>query len=162
MLDKDGKVPNAKKALLADAIGTTAGACLGTSTVSTFVESASGIAEGGRTGLTSVSTAMMFFFALFLSPLFLIIPAAATAPALVLVGLFMISPLKEIDFEDYTEAIPAFLTIIMMPLTYSISDGIVFGIVSYIFLKVLTGKAKQVSIMTYVVGILFILKFILH
>jgi adenine/guanine/hypoxanthine permease len=162
MLDNEGKVPNAKKALLADAIGTTAGACFGTSTVSTYVESASGIAEGGRTGLTAVSTAFMFGLALFLSPLFLIIPAAATAPALVLVGLFMITPLKEIELEDYTEAIPAFLTIIMMPLTYSISDGIVFGIISYIFLKVLTGKAKQVSIMTYVVGILFILKFILH
>ena len=159
MLTKDGRVPNANKALLADAIGTTAGACLGTSTVSTFVESASGVAEGGRTGLTAVSTAFMFLLALFFSPLFIIIPAAATAPSLVLVGLFMISPIKEIDFEDFTEAIPAFLTIIIMPLAYSISDGIVFGIISYIVLKVFTGKAKEVSITTYIVGALFVLKF---
>lgn len=159
MIDKNGKVPNANKALLADAIGTTVGACLGTSTVSTFVESASGVAEGGRTGLTAVSTAFMFFVALFFSPLFIMIPAAATAPSLVLVGLFMISPIKEIDFEDFTEAIPAFLTIIMMPLAYSISDGIVFGIVSYIILKVFTGKARAVSIATYIVGILFVIKF---
>ncbi|CAG7839168.1 guanine permease [Clostridium novyi B str. ATCC 27606] len=159
MLDKDGKVPNVKKALFSDAIGTTLGACLGTSTVSTFVESASGVAEGGRTGLTAVSTAVMFGVALFLSPLFAIIPSAATAPALVLVGLFMMEPIKEIDLVDFTEAIPAFFTIIMMPLAYSISDGIAFGVVSYIFLKVLTGKYKEITITTYVVGILFILKF---
>ncbi|AEB77068.1 NCS2 family permease [Clostridium botulinum] len=159
MLDEDGRVPNVKKALFSDAIGTTLGACLGTSTVSTFVESASGVAEGGRTGLTAVSTAIMFAIALFLSPLFAIIPSAATAPALVLVGLFMMEPIKEIDLVDFTEAIPAFFTIIMMPLAYSISDGIAFGIVSYIFLKALTGKYKEVTLTTYVVGILFILKF---
>lgn len=159
MLDKNGRVPRAKEALLADAIGTTVGACLGTSTVSTYVESAAGVAEGGRTGLTALSTAFMFGVSLLLSPLFIMIPSPATAPALILVGLFMISPIKEIDFEDFTEAIPAFFTIIMMPLTYSISDGIVFGITSYVFLKVLTGRAKEVSLATYVVCALFILKF---
>ncbi|QGU93917.1 NCS2 family permease [Clostridium bovifaecis] len=159
MLDEEGKVPNIKKALFADAIGTTVGACLGTSTVSTFVESASGVAEGGRTGLTALSTSAMFAIALFLSPLFAIIPSAATAPALVLVGLFMMEPIMEIDLVDFTEAIPAFFTIIMMPLTYSISDGIVFGIVSYVFLKVSTGRSKEVTIPTYIIGALFILKF---
>ena len=134
MLDKDGKVPNIKKALFSDAVGTTLGACLGTSTVSTFVESASGVAEGGRTGLTAVSTAFMFFLALFFAPLFAVITPAVTASALVLVGLFMIEPIKEIDLHDFTEAIPAFLTIIMMPFAYSISDGIVFGVISYIIL----------------------------
>ena len=134
MLDKDGKVPNIKKALFSDAVGTTLGACLGTSTVSTFVESASGVAEGGRTGLTAVSTAFMFFLALFFAPLFAVITPAVTASALVLVGLFMIEPIKEIDLHDFTEAIPAFLTIIMMPFAYSISDGIVFGVISYLSL----------------------------
>lgn len=160
MLDKDGKVPNIKKALFADAIGTTLGACLGTSTVSTFVESAAGVAEGGRTGLTAVSTAAMFFLALFLAPLFGIITPAVTASALVIVGLFMMETVKEIDLEDYTEAIPAFLTIIMMPFSYSIADGIVFGVISYIFLKLFSGKAKEISIATYVVGVVFILKFL--
>jgi AGZA family xanthine/uracil permease-like MFS transporter len=159
ILNDKGQVPHAKEALLSDAIGTTVGACLGTSTVCTYVESAAGVAEGGRTGLTAISTAFMFGIALFLSPLFIMIPSAATAPALVLVGLFMMSPIKEIDFEDFTEAIPAFFTIIMMPLAYSISDGIVFGIISYVLLKVLTGKPREVSIATYVVGLLFIMKF---
>ncbi|WP_392485980.1 NCS2 family permease [Haloimpatiens sp. FM7315] len=161
MLDENGNVPRIKKALFADAIGTTLGACLGTSTVSTFVESASGVSEGGRTGLTAVSTAVMFAIAMFFSPLFIMIPSPATAPALVLVGLFMMEPIKEIDLVDYTEAIPAFFTIIMMPLTYSISDGIAFGMVSYIFLKVLTRRYKEVSIPAYVVGVLFILKFLI-
>ncbi|MFD3155486.1 NCS2 family permease [Haloimpatiens sp. FM7330] len=159
MLDENGNVPRIKKALFADSIGTTLGACLGTSTVSTFVESASGVAEGGRTGLTAVSTAGMFFIALFLSPLFIMIPSPATSPALVLVGLFMMEPIKEIDLIDYTEAIPAFFTIIMMPLAYSISDGIAFGMVSYIFLKVLTKRGKEVTIPAYIVGALFVLKF---
>lgn len=161
MMDENGNVPRIKKALFADAIGTTFGACLGTSTVSTFVESASGVAEGGRTGLTAVSTAGMFAIALFFSPLFIMIPAPATAPALVLVGLFMMEPIKEIDLMDYTEAIPSFFTIIMMPLAYSISDGIAFGMVSYIFLKVLTKRYKEVSIPAYIVGALFILKFLI-
>ncbi len=160
MLDEDGNLPTAKKALFADAVGTTAGACLGTSTVTTYIESAAGIAEGGRTGLASLSTAGMFTLALFLSPLFTMIPSAATAPALVLVGLFMMSSIKKIDLEDYTEAIPAFLTIIMMPFAYSIAEGIVFGILSYIVLKLLSGKGKDVSPLMYILGILFVLKFV--
>ena len=161
MLDENGKVPNIKKALFADAIGTTFGACVGTSTVSTFVESASGVAEGGRTGLTAVSAAFMFFLSLFFAPVFGAITSAVTCSALVLVGLFMIEPIKEIELNDFTEAIPAFLTIIMMPLSYSISDGIVFGVVSYIVLKVFAGKAKEISFATILVGAIFILKFII-
>ena len=161
MLDENGKVPNIKKALFADAVGTTLGACFGTSTVSTFVESASGVAEGGRTGLTAVSTAVMFVLSLFFAPIFGAITSAVTCSALVLVGLFMIEPIKEIDITDYTEAIPAFLTIIMMPLAYSISDGIVFGVISYIVLKVLSGRRKEVSVTTIIVGLIFLLKFII-
>ncbi|WP_415339498.1 NCS2 family permease [Clostridium perfringens] len=161
MLDEDGKVPNIKKALFSDAVGTTLGACLGTSTVSTFVESASGVAEGGRTGLTAVSTAFMFFLALFFAPLFAVITPAVTASALVLVGLFMIEPIKEIDLHDFTEAIPAFLTIIMMPFAYSISDGIVFGVISYIILKLFSGKRKEISLTTVILGLVFLLKFLI-
>jgi AGZA family xanthine/uracil permease-like MFS transporter len=161
LIDKDGNIPKVKNALFADAFGTTFGAILGTSTVTTYVESAAGVAEGGRTGLTALSTAILFLLALFISPLFLMIPGAATAPALVLVGLFMMSPIKSIELEDYTEAIPAFLTIIMMPLTYSIAEGIMFGMLSYIILKVFTGKAKDVSVVTYAVGILFLIKYLL-
>ena len=161
MLDAEGRVPNVKKALFADAVGTTVGACLGTSTVSTFVESASGVAEGGRTGLTAVVTAGMFFIALFFSPIFSVITPAVTASALVLVGLFMIEPIKSMNLEDYTEAIPAFLTLIMMPLSYSISDGIVFGVISYIILKVATGRRKEISFTTILIGFVFLLKFIL-
>lgn len=158
MLDEEGRLPKVKQALLADAIGTTIGACLGTSTVTTYVESASGVAEGGRTGLTAFTTAIMFVLALFLAPLFLMIPGAATAPALILVGLFMMSPIKDIDLDDFTEAIPAFLTIVMMPFAYSIAEGIVFGMVSYAVLKTLTGRHKEVSITMYILAILFILK----
>ncbi len=160
MLDENGKVPNVNKALLADALGTTFGAMVGTSTVTTYVESAAGVAQGGRTGLTSLVVAGLFFIALFFSPLFLMIPSAATAPALVIVGLFMMSPIQEIDLHDFTEAIPCFLTIVMMPLTYSIAEGIVFGITSYVLLKLLTGRYKEVPIFTYVVGVLFVLKII--
>ena len=160
MLDENGDLPKVKQALLADAIGTTVGALLGTSTVTTYVESASGVAEGGRTGLTALSAAGMFALSLFLSPLFIMIPSAATAPALVLVGLFMLSPIKKLDLDDYTEAIPAFLTIIMMPLAYSIADGIAFGMISYVLLKSLSGKYKQVSPVMYVLAGLFIIKFI--
>lgn len=160
MLDEKGKVPNVNKALLADALGTTFGAMVGTSTVTTYVESAAGVAVGGRTGLTSLVVAFMFLVALFLSPLFLMIPAAATAPALIIVGLFMMSPIQEINLHDFTEAIPAFLTIIMMPLTYSIAEGIVFGITSYVLLKLLTGRYKEVPIFTYIVAVLFVLKII--
>ncbi|MCT4566396.1 MAG: NCS2 family permease [Maledivibacter sp.] len=161
MLDEKGRVPRVKQALFADAVGTTVGAMLGTSTVTTYVESASGVAEGGRTGLTALSTACMFAMALFLSPLFIMIPSAATGPALILVGLFMMSPIKEINFEDFTEAIPAFLTIIMMPLAYSIAEGIVFGMISYVVLKTVTGKYKEVSPLMYILAVLFIFKFLI-
>ena len=160
MLDENGRVPNIKKALLSDAIGTTFGGCVGTSTVSTFVESAAGVAEGGRTGLTAVVTAIMFALALFFSPVFASITSAVTAATLILVGLFMIEPMREINLHDYTEAIPAFLTIIMMPFTGSISDGIMFGVISYIILKLCTGKIKEISITTVVIGCIFLLKFL--
>lgn len=159
MLTKEGKVPRVKQALFADAIGTTFGAMMGTSTVTTYVESAAGVAEGGRTGLTSFSTAIMFALALFFAPMFIMIPGAATAPALFMVGLFMLTPILKIDLKDYTESIPAFFTIIMMPLSYSIAEGIVFGMLSYVLLKVFTGKFKDVSIVMYVLGVLFIIKF---
>nr|WP_330396835.1 NCS2 family permease [Anaeromicrobium sediminis] len=159
MLDEKGTLPRAKQALFADAVGTTLGALLGTSTVTTYVESASGVAEGGRTGLTALSTAGMFALALLFSPVFIMIPGAATAPALILVGLFMMSPILKIDFDDFTEAIPAFLAIIMMPLAYSIAEGIVFGMVSYVLLKTLTGKSKEVSPLMYIISILFVIKF---
>lgn len=161
MLDKNGNVPRVKQALMADAVGTTVGAMLGTSTVTTYVESAAGVSEGGRTGLTSLTVAVLFFFALFLSPIFLMIPGAATAPALILVGAMMMTPIKNIDFDDYTESIPVFLTIVMMPLTYSISEGILFGVLSYVILKVLTGKFKDISIVTAVLAVLFLLKFLM-
>src|SRR5690554_1783373 len=141
MLDDKGRLPRVGKALMADAVATVAGACLGTSTVTTYVESAAGVAEGGRTGLTALSTSFMFGISLFFAPLFTIVPSAATAPALVIVGLFMMSPITKIDFADYTEAIPAFLTIIMMPFAYSIAEGIVFGMVSYTVLKTISGKS---------------------
>lgn len=159
MLDKDGKVPRVKQALFADAIGTTAGAILGTSTVTTYVESASGVAEGGRTGLTSLTTAALFLIALFFAPLFTMVPGAATAPALVLVGFFMMSPILHINFDDYSESIPAFITIIMMPLAYSIAEGIVFGMLSYVLLKLFTGKYKDISPVMIVLAVLFVLKF---
>jgi len=159
MLDAEGRVPRVKQALFADAIGTTFGAMMGTSTVTTYVESASGVAEGGRTGLTSLTTAGLFLVALFFAPLFTMIPGAATAPALVLVGLFMLSPIVKVNLDDFTESIPAFLTIIMMPLSYSIAEGIVFGMLSYVLLKLLTGRFKDISIVMYVLAALFILKF---
>lgn len=159
MLEKDGKVPRAKQALMADAIGTTFGAVMGTSTVTTYVESASGVAEGGRTGLTALSTAGMFALALFLAPIFLMVPGAATAPALILVGSFMAASIVKINFEDYTESIPAFLAVIMMPLAYSIAEGIVFGMLSYVILKLLTGRTKEISVVMYILAVLFIIKF---
>ncbi|MFP4151856.1 MAG: NCS2 family permease [Alkalispirochaeta sp.] len=161
MMTADGKIPRAKQALLADAVGTTVGAILGTSTVTTYVESAAGVEEGGRTGLTSLVTSGLFLLALFLSPLFLIVPGAATAPALILVGVFMLSPVREIDFTDITEAVPAFLTMVMMPFAYSIAEGIVWGLVSYAIVKTLSGKAKDVSIATYVLAAILILTFII-
>lgn len=159
LLDEKGNVPNAKEALLADAIGTTVGACLGTSALSAYVESASGVTEGGKTGLTAVSTAFMFIIALFLSPIFLMIPAPATAPALFIVGLFMLEPIKEIDFNDFSEAIPAFITLIIIPLAFSIADGIAFGMIAYVIIKLATGKVKDVTLTTFIIGALFLLKF---
>lgn len=160
MLDEKGKLKEASSALLADAIGTTAGALLGTSTVTTFVESASGVAEGGRTGITALSTAFFFFLSLFLFPVFGMIPAQATGPALVIVGLFMLSSIKEIDFYDYSEAIPAFITIIAMPFCYSIAEGISFGMISYVLIKLLAGKRKDISILMYILAIVFVLRII--
>lgn len=161
LLDAKGRVPNAREALFADAIGTTAGAMLGTSTVTSYIESAAGVSEGGRTGLTAMVVGLLFLVSLFLSPLFLMIPNAATAPALVLVGLFMISPIQKIDLNDYSEALPVFLTMIIMPLAYSISEGIAFGMLSYVLIKVLTGKWKEVSFVMYLLGVFFVLRHIL-
>ena len=159
--DENGDFPQLKRALFADALGTTVGAVLGTSTVTSYVESASGVAVGGRTGLTALSTAIMFGLALFLSPLFLMVPASATAPALILVGLFMISSVVKINFEDMTEALPAFLTIVMMPFAFSIAQGIVFGMLSFVFLKTLSGKFKQISVTMWVIFVLFIIKMVI-
>ena len=160
MITEDGKIPNVKQALMADAVGTTCGAMLGTSTVTTYVESAAGVAEGGRTGLTAFTTGILFFLALFFAPLFLMVPGAATAPALIIVGLFMMSPIKKIDFTDYTEAVPAFLTIIIMPLAYAISEGIIFGILSYVLLKIFSGRQDEVPKLSYLLAVLFIIKII--
>ena len=160
MLDKDGKVPNVKKAFMADAVGTTVGAMLGTSTVTTYVESAAGVSEGGRTGLTALVTALCFVAALFFAPLFIAIPGAATAPALILVGLFMLSPIKELDLSDYSESIPAFITILAMPLAYSIAEGITLGALSYVLINMLAGNFKKLSIPMYILAVLFVLKYI--
>ena len=160
IIREDGSIPNCKQALMADAIGTTAGAILGTSTVTTFVESASGVSEGGRTGLTAVVTSILFLLALFLEPLFGSIPSAATAPALIIVGLMMIPPIREIDYEDYTEGIPAFMCIVMMVCASSISDGIMFGILFYVITKLIAGKLKELKPTILVVAALFILKII--
>jgi len=159
MLDARGRVPRVKQAFFADAIGTTAGAILGTCTVTTYVESAAGVNEGGRTGLTSLTVAFLFLVALFLSPVFLMIPGVATAPALIIVGAMMITPVKNVELDDYTESIPAFLTMIMMPMTHSISEGILFGVLSYVLLKVLTGRFRELSAATIMLALLFLLKF---
>lgn len=162
LLDKDGKLPRIKGALLADAIATSVGAILGTSTTTTFVESTAGVSEGGRTGLTAITTGILFLLALIFSPLFLTIPSFATAPALIVVGFFMISNVMKIDFNDASEGLPAFLTIAAMPLAYSISEGIAIGVISYTLLSLLTGKAKEKKLhwLMYVLTILFILKYI--
>ncbi len=162
MLDKDGKLPRIKGALLADAIATSVGAILGTSTTTTYVESASGVTEGGRTGLTAIVTGLLFLLALIFSPLFLTIPSFATAPALVIVGFYMMGSVAKIDFNDMTDAIPAFLCIIAMPLAYSISEGIAIGVISWTIISLISGKAKEkkVSILMYVLTVLFILKYI--
>ena len=157
--DKDGNIPKMKQAFLADAVGTCVGAMLGTSTVTSYVESTSGVAVGGRTGLTAVVVSFLFLLSLFFSPLFLLIPAQATSSALVIVGFLMMRTIKEVDFSDATEGLPAFLTIIMMPLAYSIAQGIVFGIVSYVLLKLLTGKWKSIHPVTAILFLVFILQF---
>lgn len=160
LLDEKGKVPRVKQALLADAIGTTAGAVLGTSTVTTYVESAAGVSEGGKTGMTALVVAFMFFLALFFTPLFTMIPAAASSSVLVIIGVFMMSPITKIDFDDYSELIPAFLTIIMMPLSYSIAEGIAFGMLSYVIIKVLTGRYKDLNIPMVCIALIFVLKYV--
>ncbi len=162
MLDENGRLPRIKGALLADAVATTAGAVLGTSTTTTFVESASGVTEGGRTGLTAFTTAVLFGLALFLSPIFLAIPSFATAPALVVVGFYMLTNVVNIDFNDLSEAIPCYICIGAMPFFYSISEGISMGVISYVALNLLSGKVKEkkLSILMYVLSVLFILKYI--
>ena len=162
MLDKDGKLPKIEGALLADSIATTGGALLGTSTVTTFVESSAGVAVGGRTGLTAVTAAVLFFLSLFFAPIFLAIPAFATAPALVIVGFLMVSSLLNVDFDDMTEAIPAFVAAVAMPFMYSISEGISMGVISYVAINLLSGeyKNKKTSWIVYVLAVIFILKYI--
>lgn len=161
MLDKDGKLPQIKGALFADAVGTTVGAVLGTSTITTFVESSSGIAEGGRTGLTSIVAGGLFLIALFLSPVFLAIPSFATAPALVVVGFLMMQQVVKIEWENLVEAIPAFIAIFAMPFMYSISEGIAMGVISYVLIHLLAGKARQNTPLMYVLALLFVLKYVL-
>ena len=160
LVDKDGRVKNIKQAFLADAIATTAGACLGTSTTTTYVESASGVAAGGRSGLTAFTVAACFAVALLFSPLFLSIPSAATAPVLIIVGLLMLEPVTKMTFTDYSEAIPAFICMLMMPMSYSISNGILLGVISYVVLNLLCGKARKLTPMIYILARLFILKYI--
>lgn len=161
LTDKEGNIPNVKQAFLADAIGTVAGAALGTSTVTSFVESSAGVAAGGRTGLSSVVTAILFLLALFLTPLFLLIPSAATAPALIFVGYLMMKSVTGINFEDPVEGIPAFITILVMPFAYSIAEGIVWGVLAYVSLNVITGRIKKISVITWILFVIFILRFFL-
>ena len=162
MLDENGKLPRIKGALMADAVATTAGAVLGTSTTTTFVESASGVTEGGRTGLTAIVTGLLFLLSVIFSPLFLTIPSFATAPALIIVGFYMMASVLKIDWENALEAIPAFLCILCMPLMYSISEGIAVGVISWVLLHVCTGNAKKekVSVLMYILAVLFVLKYI--
>lgn len=161
MVDKDGNVEGINKILMADAVATVAGAAFGTSTTTTYIESASGVSEGGRTGLTSFVIAACFAIALLFSPLFLAIPGAATGPVLFIVGVMMASPVKEIDWNDYSEAIPAFVTMLLMPLAYSISDGIMLGMITYVAINGLAGKFSKVSVMTWILAVVFLLRYIL-
>lgn len=158
MVDTNGKVLRANKALLVDAIGTTMGALMGVSTVTTYVESSAGVAEGGRTGLTALTTGILFIISMFLAPIFMAIPSCATAPALIIVGLFMMQNITQIDFYDYTEAIPAFLTIILMPLTYSIATGLMFGVIAYVIFNLLGRRTERISPTIYILAIIFILR----
>ncbi|MDR1837030.1 MAG: NCS2 family permease [Treponema sp.] len=159
LIGKDGNIPRVKQALLSDAVGTVAGAALGTSTVTSYIESAAGVSAGGRTGLTSLTAGILFLLALFLSPLFLLIPSAATAPALIFVGFLMMQPVINIDFSDPTEGIPAFLAIVMMPFAYSIAEGIVYGVLSYVILKAATRKFSDITLLTWVLFAIFLLRF---
>lgn len=158
LMDKDGNIPNMKQALMADAVATTAGAMFGTSTVGAFVESAAGISEGGRTGLTAITVAILFIASLFFAPFFLLIPSAATTGALFIVGVLMIGNVHKIDLEDIADALPAFVTMLMMVLTYSIADGIILGMLSYVVIRVFTGRYKEISVTMYILAILFVLK----
>lgn len=160
MLDENGKLPKIREALFADAIATSAGAILGTSTTTTFVESSAGVSEGARTGLASVVTGLLFFVSVFLSPVFCAIPAFATAPALIFVGFLMVTAVAEIDFNDLTEAVPAYLCLIAMPLLYSISEGIAFGVISYVIVNLATGNRKKITPLMYILAILFVMKYI--
>jgi len=162
LIDKNGNIPNVKQALFSDALGTSVGAALGTSTVTSYIESSAGVAAGGRTGLTSLVTAIMFLLALFLSPLFLLIPNEATAPALIFVGFLMVQPVTTIDFKDPTEGIPAFIAIVMMPFAYSIAEGIVYGILSYVILKVAARKFQDITVVTWVLFVVFILRYFIR
>ena len=161
MLDKDGNMPNMREALLADAVGTVAGACTGTSTVTTFVESASGVEAGGRTGLTALTTGIVFLACSFIAPIASIIPAAATSAALIYVGVLMITGLKNVDFNDIPQAVPVALMLIAMPISGSIGHAIGIGLITYTVIKVFTGKAKEVSVLTYVLSAIFLIKFFL-
>jgi len=162
LIDRNGNIPRLKQAFLSDAIGTVAGAALGTSTVTSYVESTAGVAAGGRTGLTALSTAVLFLLALIFSPVFLLIPGAATAPALIFVGFLMMSPVTEINFKDPTEGIPAFITVVMMPFAYSIAEGIVYGVISYVILKVVTRRFKEINVVTWLLFAVFLLKVLLE
>lgn len=159
MLDKEGRLPRINKALMADAVGTSAGALLGTSTVTTYIESAAGIMEGGKTGLTSVVVSLLFLASLFLAPVAGLVPAAATAPALIIVGVLMMGAVREIDFSDFSEALPAFMTIVIMPFSYSIANGIAAGLVFYPLVKVISGRAREVHPIIYILAFLFVLRF---
>ena len=160
MLDDNGKLPRVKQALLADAIATSAGAVLGTSTTTTYVESSSGVAEGGRTGLTAVVTGLLFLVSIVLAPVFIAIPGFAIAPALIFVGFLMVGAVVDIKFDDLTESVPAYIAFIFMPLTYSISEGIAFGVISYVLINLFAGKAKKITPLMYILAILFVLKYI--
>ncbi|MCR3760749.1 NCS2 family permease [Clostridium felsineum] len=162
LLDKEGNIKNADKVLTADAIGSTLGACLGTSTPVAFVESASGIAEGGRTGLTGLTVALLFLLSLFFSPILTVIPSFATGPVLIVLGAVMMEPISKVDFSDFTECFPVFITLILILLTYSITDGLAFGFLSYVVIKVFGGKAKEIPIPLYVISILFVGMFALY
>ena len=161
MLDSDGNMPQMKEALLADAVGTVAGACTGTSTVTTFVESASGVEAGGRTGLTALTTGIIFLLCMFIAPIAAIIPAAATSSALIYVGILMLSGLKNINFEDISQTAPVFIMLLAMPVSGSIGHGIGLALITFTVIKLFTGKAKEVSVLTYILSAIFLVKFFL-